>query len=135
MAARDQQPIIQGLQLSMQRKAKALAGTLQPQPGRPDCEILAAQGEGALTGHFWSSVGLRHGTHQMWCVGRIASTGVNEITCESRVFTDDPGGCPVLLLQGVRAEIQCAIQFHLDGLASDGQGAPVSSSSVEMVSV
>ena len=133
MAARDQQPIIQGLQLTMQRKA--LAGTLQPQPGRPDCEILAAQGEGDLTGHFWSSVGLRHGKHQMWCVDRIASTGVNEITCESRVFTDDPGGCPVLLLQGVRAEIQCAIQFHLDGLVSDGQVAPVSSSAVEMVSV
>jgi hypothetical protein len=28
-----------------------------------------------------------------------ASTGVNEITGESRVFTEDPGGSPVLLLQ------------------------------------
>ena len=28
------------------------------------------------------------------------STGVNDITGESRVFTDDAGGSPVLLLQG-----------------------------------
>jgi predicted RNase H-like HicB family nuclease len=37
--------------------------------------------------------------------------------------------------EGVRAEIRGAIQFHLDGLARDGQEAPTSSSSVEMVSV
>jgi predicted RNase H-like HicB family nuclease len=32
-------------------------------------------------------------------------------------------------------EIRAAIQFHLEGLASDGFVAPASSSSVEMVSV
>ena len=37
--------------------------------------------------------------------------------------------------EGVLAEIRVAIQFHLEGLASEGQVAPASSSSVEMVSV
>jgi predicted RNase H-like HicB family nuclease len=37
--------------------------------------------------------------------------------------------------EGVLAEIRGAIQFHLEGLASEGQVAPASSSSVEMVSV
>ena len=35
----------------------------------------------------------------------------------------------------VLAEIRAAIQFHLEGLASEGQVVPASSSSVEMVSV
>ena len=43
----------------------------------------------------------------MWCVDRIASTGVNDITCESRVFTEaPPGGSPVLLLQEARHSAQ-----------------------------
>jgi predicted RNase H-like HicB family nuclease len=37
--------------------------------------------------------------------------------------------------EAVLVEIRDAIQFHLEGLASEGQGAPASSSSVEMVSV
>lgn len=37
--------------------------------------------------------------------------------------------------QAVLAEIRTAIQFHLEGLASEGLAVPASSSSVEMVSV
>jgi predicted RNase H-like HicB family nuclease len=37
--------------------------------------------------------------------------------------------------QAVLAEIRAAIQFHLEGLASEGLALPASSSSVEMVSV
>jgi predicted RNase H-like HicB family nuclease len=37
--------------------------------------------------------------------------------------------------QAVLAEIRAAIQFHLEGLASEGLAIPASSSSVEMVSV
>ena len=37
--------------------------------------------------------------------------------------------------QAVLAEIRAAIQFHLEGLASEGLAVPASSSSVEMVSV
>jgi predicted RNase H-like HicB family nuclease len=37
--------------------------------------------------------------------------------------------------EAVLVEIRAAIQFHLEGLASEGQVAPASSSSVEMVSV
>jgi predicted RNA binding protein YcfA (HicA-like mRNA interferase family)/predicted RNase H-like HicB family nuclease len=37
--------------------------------------------------------------------------------------------------EAVLVEIRAAIQFHLEGLASDGFVAPASSSSVEMVSV
>ena len=85
-------------------QSSALAGQ---ELGRGRCRsasfglgVLAAQGGGVLTGHFCNVVGLRLGRHQMWCVDRIASTGVNDITGESRVFTEAPGGSPVLLLQG-----------------------------------
>lgn len=37
--------------------------------------------------------------------------------------------------EAVLVEIRAAIQFHLEGLASDGFVAPASSSSVETVSV
>ena len=37
--------------------------------------------------------------------------------------------------EAVLDEIRAAIQFHVEGLASEGQVAPASSSSVEMVSV
>ena len=37
--------------------------------------------------------------------------------------------------QAVLAEIRAAIQFHLEGLASEGLAVPASRSSVEMVSV
>jgi len=37
--------------------------------------------------------------------------------------------------EGVLAEIRSAIQFHLEGLAADGQPAPPSRNSVAMVSV
>ena len=37
--------------------------------------------------------------------------------------------------EAVLVEIRAAIQFHLEGLASEGQVAPASSSSVGMVSV
>jgi predicted RNase H-like HicB family nuclease len=37
--------------------------------------------------------------------------------------------------QAVLAEIRAAIQFHLEGLASEDLAVPASSSSVEMVSV
>jgi predicted RNase H-like HicB family nuclease len=36
--------------------------------------------------------------------------------------------------QAVLAEIRAAIQFHLEGLASEGLAVPAASSSVEMVS-
>jgi predicted RNase H-like HicB family nuclease len=37
--------------------------------------------------------------------------------------------------EGVLAEIRSAIQFHLEGLAADGQPVPISRNSVAMVSV
>jgi len=37
--------------------------------------------------------------------------------------------------EAVLVEIRDAIQFHLEGLASEGQVAPASSSSVEMVNM
>jgi len=37
--------------------------------------------------------------------------------------------------EGVLAEIRSAIQFHLEGLATDGQPVPISRNSVAMVSV
>ena len=52
-------------------------------------------------------------------------------------FVPDLPGCVAAASsrEAVLDEIRAAIQFHLEGLASEGQVAPASSSSVEMVSV
>ncbi len=52
-------------------------------------------------------------------------------------YVPDLPGCVATAAtrDAVLAEIRAAIQFHLEGLATDSQPAPAPSSSVEMVSV
>lgn len=52
-------------------------------------------------------------------------------------YVPDLPGCVATAASrdAVLAEIRAAIQFHLEGLARDGQAVPASSSSVEMVRV
>jgi predicted RNase H-like HicB family nuclease len=55
----------------------------------------------------------------------------------SSAYVPDLPGCvdAASAREAVLAEIRAAIQFHLEGLASEGLVAPPSSSSVVMVSV
>ena len=66
----------------------------------------------------------------------IAIEPATDATCFGVVVPDLPGCVAAASSrEAVLHEIRAAIQFHLEGLDSDGFVAPASSSSVEMVRV